>query len=56
MKNFNIMLMGKLQKYEPYGQAKLINMNILHVKKFYLLIKNKQQNKLNPLKNKLNNK
>ena len=56
MKNFNIMLMGKLQKYEPYDQAKLINMNILHVKKFYLLIKNKQQNKLNPLKNKLNNK
>ena len=40
---------GKLQhdinrevaKYQPYHQTKLINMNILQVKKYYLLIKNK---------------
>ena len=31
----------KLQKDLPYHQAKLINMNILQVKKYRLLIKNK---------------
>ena len=30
-----------LQKYQPYHQAKLISMNIVQVKKYYLLIKNK---------------
>ena len=28
-------------KHQPYHQAKLMNMNILQVKKYYLLIKNK---------------
>ena len=31
----------KMQKYQPYYQAKLINTNILQVKKYYLLIKSK---------------
>ena len=41
MKNFNMILIEKLQKYQPYHQAKLISMNISQVKKYYLLIKNK---------------
>ena len=36
----------KQQKYLHYNQAKLINMNILQVKKQYYLIKLEQQNKL----------
>ena len=28
-------------KYRPYHKAKLISLNILQVKKYYLLIKNK---------------
>ena len=39
MKNFNMMLIKKQQKYQLYHQAKLINTNILQ--KYYLLIKNK---------------
>ena len=31
----------EMQKYQPYHQAKLINTNILQVKKYYLLIKSK---------------
>ena len=38
MKN-NMELNEKLQKYGPYHQAKLINMNILQVKKYSLEIK-----------------
>ena len=34
-------LIERLQKYLPYHQAKLISMNILLLKKYYLLIKNK---------------
>ena len=30
---------GKLQKYQHYDLEKLINMNILQVKKYYLLLK-----------------
>ena len=41
MKNRNMILIEKLQKYQLYNQTKLISMNILHVKKYYLLIKNK---------------
>ena len=37
MKNFNMMLIKKQQKYQLYHQAKLINTNILQ--KYYLLIK-----------------
>ena len=41
MKNYNMILIEKLQKYLPHQQAKLISLNILQVKKYYLLIKNK---------------
>ena len=41
MKKYNMILIGKLQKYQPYHQAKLISMNILQVKLYYLLIKSK---------------
>ena len=41
MKNYNMILIEKLQKYQPYHQAKFINMNILQAEKYYLLIKNK---------------
>ena len=41
MKTYNAILIEKLQNYQPYHQTKLINRNILQVKKYYLLIKNK---------------
>ena len=41
MKNYSMILIKNLQKYRPYHQAKLITMNILQVKKYYLLIKNR---------------
>ena len=37
-----MILMEELQKYQPYHQEKLKNMNILQVKKNYLLIKKKK--------------
>ena len=40
MKNYNMILIEK-QPYQPYHQEKLINMNILLVKKHYRLINNK---------------
>ena len=33
IKNYNTLLIEKLQKYQPYHQAKLITVNILQVKK-----------------------
>ena len=39
IKNYNKVLTEKQQKYLHYYQIKLINMNILQVKKFYHLIK-----------------
>ena len=36
-------------KYQLYHQAKLISINILLVKKYYLVINNKELNKLNLL-------
>ena len=39
--NYNMILIEKLQKYQPYRQAKLISIDILQVTKNYLLIKNK---------------
>ena len=39
MKNYNMILTEKQQKYQRYHHVKLINMNILHVKQYYLLIK-----------------
>ena len=50
MTKFNMILIEKLQKYQTYHQAELISMNILQVKKYYLLLKNiEQQNRLNLL-------
>ena len=39
MKNYNITLTEKHEKCHHYCRVKLINMNILQVKKYYLLIK-----------------
>ena len=39
MKNYNMVLTDKQQKYQRYRQVKLINMNILPVKRYYHLIK-----------------
>ena len=39
LKNCNMILTEKQQKYQHYNPEKLINMNILQVKKYYLLIK-----------------
>ena len=39
MKNYNMILIEKLERYQHYYQVELINMNILQVKKYYLLIK-----------------
>ena len=38
---YNMILIEKLQKYQSHHQAKLINMNMLLMKKYFLLIKNK---------------
>ena len=35
----NMILTEKQQKYQHYHQIKLINMNIVQVKKYYLLFK-----------------
>ena len=39
MKKYNMILIEKQQKYQPYHPEKLINMNILQVKKYYPLMK-----------------
>ena len=39
MKKYNNILTEKQQKYQHYRQVKLINMNILRMKKYYLLSK-----------------
>ena len=41
-KNYNMILIEKLLKHQPYHQTKLASMNILPVKKCHYLIKNKQ--------------
>ena len=46
MKNCNMILTEKHQKYQLYHLEKLINMNILQVNICCLLIKGRQQNKL----------
>ena len=38
-KNYNMILREKEPKYKHYHQVKLINMNILQTKEYYLLIK-----------------
>ena len=42
-KNYNMILTEKQLKYQLYHQVKLINMNILQVKKYDLLIKDKDK-------------
>ena len=37
--NYYTILTEKQQKYQHYRQVKLININIVQVKKYYLLIK-----------------
>ena len=39
MKNYNMILAEKKQKYQHYYQVKLINMNVLQKKKYYSQIK-----------------
>ena len=39
IKNYNTILTEKQQKYQHYHLKKLINMNILQVKKYFFLIK-----------------
>ena len=39
MKNYNILLTEKQQIYHHYHLEKLINMNFLQARKYYLLIK-----------------
>ena len=46
MKKCNKILTEKEQKYHYYHQVQLINMNILQVKKYYLLLKKDGQNTL----------
>ena len=41
MKNYDMILTEKQQKYRHYDEIKLININILEVKKYCLLIKGK---------------
>ena len=46
MKNCNVILTDKQQKYQLYHQVKLININTLQVKKCCLLIKGKEKSNL----------
>ena len=46
MKNCNMILTEKQKKYQHNPLEKFINMNILQVKKYYLLIKEEWKNKL----------
>ena len=41
MKTYNMILIKKLQKYQPYHQEKLISMSILLVKKYDHVTKDK---------------
>ena len=41
MKNCNMVLKEKQQKYQLYHKAKFLNMNILLVKKYYHQVNNK---------------
>ena len=45
-KNYNMISIEKLQKYQHYHQVTLINMNILQLKEYNLLIKVELKNKL----------
>ena len=45
MKDYSMILIKKLQKYQPYYQANLISVSILLVKKYYHKIKKKKKKK-----------
>ena len=45
MRNYNMILIEKLQKYQPYHQTKLTSMNILLMKN--ITIKSKTNNRAN---------
>ena len=49
MKTYNTILTEKKQKHQDYHKEKMINMNILLVKKYYLVINEEQQEKLSLL-------
>ena len=38
VKNYNMIRIEKQQKYQHYNQVKLINMNTLQVKRYYLAL------------------
>ena len=46
MKSYNMILAEKQKKYKHYHHVKLINMNILQAKKYYLQIKSELNSKL----------
>ena len=46
MKNYNMVLIERQQKYQHYHQVKLLNINILQKNKYYLPIKAELQNYL----------
>ena len=45
MKNYNMILTENQQNYRHFHQAKVTDMNILQVRKYYLLIREERQNK-----------
>ena len=47
MKNYNMILTDKQKKFQHYYQIKLININVSHMNKYYLLIKKESINELN---------
>ena len=49
MKNYNAILTEEQQIYQLHNQAELVNVNILQMKKYYLLIKLEKYNKLSSL-------
>ena len=49
MKNSNMILIDNQQKYQHYHLEKLVNMDILQVKHYYLLIKEEWNIKLSLL-------
>ena len=51
MKNSNIIVTEKRQKYQPDHQVKLINLNILQVKKYHLLITDQGEKQVKSIQN-----
>ena len=49
MKNYNTILTEKQQKYQLYHLEKLINLNVLQVKRYYLPVKEEAKFTYSPL-------